>query len=96
MSGKIFPIELDKNDPGNAGKENRVPDMVNDVLNEITKATATYGTFNSMHEGYAVLKEEVEEAWIEIKANNQKKALAEMKQVAAMALKFLIEFDGNE
>lgn len=91
----IFPIMLDK-DSGNAGKENNIPIMVNDVLDEISRATATYGRFNSMHEGYAILKEEVEEAWIEIKANNQKKALAEMKQVAAMALKFLIEFDGTE
>jgi hypothetical protein len=50
--------------------------------------------FNSSHEGYAVLKEEVDELWDEIKNNkcpmssvNQKK---EAIQVGAMAIKFLM------
>ena len=48
--------------------------------------------FNSQHEGYAVLKEEVDELWDEIKNKhaNEMDTKAECIQVAAMAIKMLI------
>ena len=45
----------------------------------------------SSHEGYGVLKEEVDEAWDEIKGNRIGLAKEEMVQVAAMALAFILE-----
>lgn len=49
--------------------------------------------FNSPHEGFAILNEEVDELWDEVKA--QKHSAAAMReeavQVAAMALRFLMD-----
>ena len=54
------------------------------------QAIAEHGGFASFHEGYAVLKEEVEELWAEIKANganrDRRRIHDEAIQVAAMAL----------
>jgi hypothetical protein len=47
--------------------------------------------FRSRHEGYAILKEEVDEAWQEIKHGTAANAKKEMIQVAAMALRFISE-----
>jgi NTP pyrophosphatase (non-canonical NTP hydrolase) len=63
------------------------------VKNEFERASGMYAPFNSAHEGYAVLLEEVEELWDEVKKSPKKRDLAKMKeeaiQVAAMALRFL-------
>jgi hypothetical protein len=45
----------------------------------------------SAHEGYAVLLEEVEELWDDIKANSLVTARVEAVQVAAMAVRYLLE-----
>ena len=64
------------------------------VVNELNNANDKFSLFNSSHEGYAVILEELDELWDEIKNNkhpmssvNQKK---EAIQVAAMAIKFLV------
>lgn len=75
--------------------------MVDNLLNEIKKeyefANKKFPLFNSYHEGYAVLKEEVEEMWEEIKHDKvdnkqarKERIKKEIIQVAAMALKLLI------
>lgn len=48
-----------------------------------------YGSFNSAHEGYGVLLEEVDELWAEIKSKrlNGENAFTEAIQVAAVALR---------
>ena len=56
---------------------------------EAEQARAQYKPFNSLHEGYAVLKEEVDELWDAIKANDTPHAHKEAIQVAAMALRFI-------
>jgi hypothetical protein len=61
------------------------------VLAELERATAKFGTFNSSHEGYAIIKEEVDELWDDIKANKLYSAKEEAVQVAAMAIRFLID-----
>jgi hypothetical protein len=58
---------------------------------ELDRATSKFGPFNSAHEGYAVILEELDEAWDEIKRNDQEAATREMIQVAAMALRFLVD-----
>lgn len=62
-----------------------------DVLDEYNRARAKHGAMRSSHEGYAVILEELDEVWDEIKANNIPRAKEEMVQVAAMALAFLLE-----
>jgi hypothetical protein len=65
------------------------------VTDEFRRASALYKPFNSAHEGYAVLLEEVDELWDEVKKNDrtrcQTKMLAEAKQVAAMGLRFMLD-----
>lgn len=58
---------------------------------EIDSATKEFGPFNSAHEGYAVILEELDEAWEEIKKNDLEAAKREMLQVAAMAIRFLLD-----
>jgi NTP pyrophosphatase (non-canonical NTP hydrolase) len=68
--------------------------LIEEVLTEINKAKLKHGTapFNSTHEGYAVLLEEVEELWQEIKSDNRSGNMRkEAIQVAAMILRFLAE-----
>lgn len=48
--------------------------------------------FNSLHEGYGILKEEVDEMWDEIKKDNHELTAYEAIQVAAMALRIAAEF----
>jgi hypothetical protein len=64
---------------------------IEDVLKELEYARTHFAAFNSAHEGYAVLLEEVDELWDEIKKKEPCpiKVRAETIQVAAMALRFL-------
>lgn len=66
-------------------------DAANEAVRELRKARDNFESFNSAHEGFAVLKEEVDELWDEVK--NRKASKARMRkeaiQVAAMALRFI-------
>lgn len=59
---------------------------------ELCRARDKHGTFNSDHEGYAVIMEELDELWDEIKKKkdkrNRTKLLKEVVQVAAMSMRF--------
>ena len=63
------------------------------VFEEFNRASEKYPAFNSAHEGYAVLLEEVDELWTEVKKSPKNRDMVRMKeeavQVAAMALRFL-------
>ncbi|GJM72974.1 hypothetical protein HMSSN036_51900 [Paenibacillus macerans] len=61
------------------------------VMGELYRAMIRFPKFNSPHEGYAVILEELDEAWEEIKKNDTKRAIEEMTQVAAMAIRFLVD-----
>lgn len=60
---------------------------------EVLTATAKFGSFNSCHEGYAVILEELNELWEEIKAKPRDfdKIRREAIQVGAMAIRFLMD-----
>ena len=59
---------------------------------ELVRAQKKFSSFHSYHEGYAVLQEEVEELWDEIKGGQDPERLRdEATQVAAMALRFLLD-----
>lgn len=64
------------------------------VENELSRAMDSYPKFNSEHEGFAVLKEEVDELWEAVRLkqsdpNRSIKIRREAVQVAAMAFRFL-------
>lgn len=74
-----------------------------EAFQEVIRAKGIHGNkpFNSVHEGYAVLFEEVDELWDEVKKNPRKmeggkeehkrRMRIEAIQVAAMALRFASE-----
>jgi hypothetical protein len=63
------------------------------VKKQMDFATGKFPPFRSSHEGYAILKEEVDEFWHEVKANNIKLAREEVAQVAAMAIRYLMDIE---
>lgn len=73
------------------------PEMIHTVADEAAqeylRARANHGPMRGGHEGYAVLLEEVDELWDEVKAkvHDKAKMRKEAIQVAAMALAFVHE-----
>lgn len=62
------------------------------AVNELEWAKKSYPPMASPHEGYAILKEELDELWEEIKKKPRDRDVSKMRaeviQVAAMALRF--------
>ena len=71
-------------------------DALKAIIEEFQKATQKFGKFASAHEGYAILLEEVDELWVEVKAWDMDKQRKEAVQVGAMALRFLVDCVGKE
>ena len=69
------------------------PTAVSLIETEFAEATEEFGPFVDNHQGYAIILEELDELWDEIKKKHpSNEALkAEAKQVAAMALRFLVD-----
>lgn len=65
--------------------------VCHEVAGEYQSARLKFDPFHSGHEGYAVLKEEVDEMWDAIKENRLDDAKAKAVQVAAMAVAFCLE-----
>lgn len=80
--------------------EQDLADLMADVCIELETATKNWPPFNSAHEGYAVLAEEVDELWQHVKTNQKRRDLVLMRkeaiQVAAMALRFALEVSDEE
>lgn len=74
--------------------------VVDDVIDEHAAATAAYGPFRSAHEAYAILLEEVDELWTEVKRKQTERDRTAMRreavQVAAMAIRFAVDICGEE
>lgn len=73
--------------------------VVSDVVEEIQKSMIKHPLFNSAHEDYGVLLEELDELWDEVKkkksARDVKNMRAEAVQVAAMAMKFIMSMEND-
>lgn len=70
-------------------------DAAAEAYREAEQAMENWPQMNSAHEGFAVLKEEVDELWDHVKTNQKRRDLIAMRkeaiQVAAMALRFAAE-----
>lgn len=71
-------------------------DAVKEVLLELASARSKFKPFPSEHHGYAVLLEEVDELWEEVRSKTAKPedVRAEAIQVAAMGLRFILDLCG--
>ena len=72
-------------------------DAIARVTTELKNDRLKVPPFNSPHEGYAVIQEELDELWIEIKANSGRaqSAIEEATQVAARAVRDLMDLTGK-
>lgn len=76
--------------------------IIGEVMNELVSAVMDFPPMHSGHEGFAILKEEVDELWDEVRAKNDgsdQDRTARMRkeaiQVAAMALRFIHDVCGD-
>jgi hypothetical protein len=73
---------------------------VEDVVTQVLEATKNWPPFNSAHEGYAVLLEEVDELWDEVRLKQKDRQVSKMykeaSQVAAMAIRLMYEVCNEE
>ena len=74
----------------------RIEEIIDLVKKEFVNATSKFGSFHNAHEGYAVLLEEVDELWDNVKLNqktpNRNELIREEAiQVAAMAIRLIYD-----
>lgn len=82
-------------DPGDPGEvEKKVWSALAKVHAELGRSTEEHGWFNSKHEGYAVIKEQLDDLWDGIKSKmwTDQERYNEAMQVAAMAIKYMVCF----
>jgi len=65
--------------------------VFNRVHDALQKAVEEHPPIKSHHEGFAVIKEELDELWDAIKKDDLFSAAHEAEQVAAMACRFLLD-----
>jgi hypothetical protein len=69
-------------------------DVIVDILEELYHAQRTKGRpFNSAHEGYSVILEELDELWDEVrkKVRDKQRMNEECVQIAASAIRFILD-----
>ena len=75
---------------------NKIDEILMEIKIEFLEATEKFPKFNSAHEGYAILLEEVNELWENVKLNQSnpfrlKKIREEAIQVGAMTLRLIYD-----
>ena len=79
---------------------NPVGHITDEVVAELAKATSKHGPMMSPHEGYAIILEEMDELWMEIKKQYDVRTKERMReeaiQVAAMAMRFIMDICDTE
>lgn len=77
-----------------SAQEKLIDKLLAEVKEELIKATSKFGPMASAHEGYAVIKEELDELWEEVKSKGiyrVENMHDEAKQIAAMAVRFMMD-----
>lgn len=70
--------------------------VLRSVERELRNALIVFPSFNSPHEGKAVIEEELDELWEHVKANTggSPEAIKEAIQIAAMACRYALDLEG--
>lgn len=83
-----------------SGKREGLITLVSNIMKEYRLAAETYPPFNSPHEGYAIILEELEELKVHVFQNASLRDIEKMKnearQVAAMSLRFMFDVCPHE
>lgn len=70
-------------------------DVFNILKDEIKRAAAAHKKYNSAHEGYAVILEELDELWEEVKKKQENRDVdlmrKEVGQLAVTAIRFMLD-----
>jgi len=74
----------------------QIENIFEQVEAEYLRARSKFYMFNSAHEGYAVILEELDELWDSVKANDISHAKKEAIQVMTMAMAFILEVQRPE
>lgn len=61
---------------------------IESVTRQLERARVKHANMNSLHEGYAVILEELDEVWECVRRDDRDGARKEVLHVAAMALRF--------
>jgi archaellum component FlaC len=73
----------------------KIDTIIYDIKEEYKKAISKFNKFNSAHEGYAVILEELDELWEIVKKKKEDRSVYEMcreaTQIATMAIRFIID-----
>lgn len=73
--------------------------ILREIGEELERAEFKFPPFNSAHEGYAVILEELDELWHEIKNNKRPQSHVRQRkeaiQVGAMAARFVLMIDSK-
>lgn len=73
----------------------KIAQVMIDVEAELHRATSQHGPMNSIHEGYSVILEEVDELWDQVRLKsslrNQENIREECIQIAAMAARLVVD-----
>jgi hypothetical protein len=71
--------------------------IVHEVAVEVARARSKHRSMTSAHEGYAVILEELDELWEEVKIKecSPERMRSEAIQVAAMAIRFVLDVCGS-
>ena len=75
--------------------EERLDRVLAQVRAEVLRAAEKHAPMPTAHHGYAVIQEEVDELWTEVKADNGQspEAFKEARQIAAMGIRYILDLD---
>ena len=76
----------------------RLTKLLIEVGAEVERAERLFPAMNSPHEGWAVIREELDELWEHVRANTGRgpEARKEALQVAAMGLRYALNLTGED
>lgn len=79
-------------------KFKRIDAVLREVRDELRVASVDHPPMRSAHEGYAVILEELDELWAEVKSNvgTAPDAANEAIQIAAMAVRYVVDLCGDD
>lgn len=73
----------------------RAEEAIRLIIREYNRAISMNGAFHSAHEGYAVILEELDELWEQVRLRDSARDVDKMRkeaaQIGAMALRFIVD-----